>query len=613
MNLRYLPSYLLAALVLLLPATDLAAQPFVNPVPIPYKMTGSTFNLTVDTNVHNFNPNVPGDSINVAIPTFCYNAQGQSGMTYLGPTMFWQKGTLLNISINNRLPGNETTVHWHGLNLPAEDDGGPHEIIEAGTTWQPDFTLIDPVQTVWYHSHLMDSTTEQVILGLAGMIIIEDTLNDMTRPFLPRDYGQNDFPLVLQEKGFTSAVNGKVTGMVVGNAPGNGPFTVVNGVMNGTLNVPAELLRFRFLNGSPRKSFQVGVSQVLVNPEGSDFEAMWLIATDGGYTAIPHLMDSLLISPGERMEMLVNCSGMNHGDTLYLSNLVRSIPSDVVSGGGPPPSRGTLGDAFMALVIDTSIHSSAPVFSAPTTLAAYSVDTSDIFKRRVKVLMGSSGSGGVWTIDGQPMDMNLINDTLLVNKKEMWTIKNTTNIAHPFHIHKVQFQVVSVTDSFGTTSVYPNIPDYLKGYKDDVLIRAKTSLTFIARFDSFPSMILDPTMSFMYHCHILPHEDNSMMHQFVVVDSMTYYGSQGMDLAEEATSPMLIYPNPAASFLHLKGTTNENGTLRFIDVLGRNVYEAEVEAFEGSTTLPVANLPRGLFFVEWTCGTQRMVQKLVLE
>lgn len=613
MNFRYLSSRVLMALALAAPATDLVAQPFVNPVPIPYKMTGSTFNLTVDTNLHNFNPNVPGDSINVAIPTYCYNAQGQSGMTYLGPTMFWQRGTPLNINVTNRLPGNETTVHWHGLNLPSDNDGGPHEIIDAGDTWQPAFKLIDHVQTVWYHSHVIDSTTEQVIMGLAGMIIVEDTLNDLIRPFLPREYGQNDFPLVIQEKGFTPAVNGKVTGMVVGHLPGNGSFTLVNGVMNGALSVPAEMLRFRFLNGSPRKSFQVGVSTVLQNPEGSDFETMWLIATDGGYTANPYAMDSLLISPGERMEMLLNCSGMSHGDTLYLSNLVRSIPSDVVSGGGAPPSKGTPGDAFMVLIVDSSLHSANPIHSAPLSMATYSIDTSDIFKRRIKVLMGSSASGGVWTIDGQPMDMDLINDTLLVNKKEMWTIKNATNVAHPFHIHKVQFQVVSVTDTSGNTFVYPNIPDYLKGYKDDVLVRANTSLTFIARFDSFPSMMLDPMMSFMYHCHILPHEDSSMMHQFVVVDSLTYYGLSGMGLAEDASSQMTIYPNPAGTVLQLKGTANENGTLRFIDMLGRNVSELEVEAFEGTTTIPVASLPRGLFFVEWTCGSQRMVQKLVLE
>ncbi|TRZ74986.1 MAG: T9SS C-terminal target domain-containing protein [Bacteroidetes bacterium] len=598
---------------LLFMAQSAGAQTFVNPIPIPYLMTGDTFNLTVGTSSHNFNPNQPGDSINVALSTYCYNQTGNNQMTYLGPTLVWQKGQPIQINVTNDLIGHETTVHWHGLNLPAEMDGGPHEVIPSEGTWNPHFSVIDPIQTVWYHSHLMDSTTEQVIMGLAGMIILVDSTNDDLRALLPHDYGMNDFPIVIQEKGFninTSVIPHIATSMIAQNNPGNGPFTMINGVLYGVLHVPPQMIRLRMLNGSPRKSFQVGVTPVLRNPNTASFDPMWLVATDGGYTAQPYPMDSSIISPGERMEFLVNFSTMNNGDTLYLSNLVRSIPLDIVSGGGNPPSHGTPGDAFFAFVVDTSIHPIAPIFIQPNTLLPYSVDTSDVFRHRTKTL-NTGQFGGTWTIDNDTMDMGVINDTILVNKQEMWTIHNTTKIAHPFHIHKVQFQVVNYVDSLGNMTAYPNLPPYLMGFKDDVLIRAGVTLKFIAKFDSFPSM-LDTMNCFMYHCHILTHEDKSMMHQFIVVDSATYYSNMNVFTITEI-SPFTLYPNPAGNLLNLKGASTVPVRLRFVDLLGHTLREEKISPFDGTISIHVEDLPRGMLFVEWTSGDNRFTKKILLK
>ncbi len=601
-----------AIVFLLLMVQNTEAQTFVNPIPIPYLMTGDTFNLTVGTSSHNFNPNQPGDSINVALSTYCYNQTGNNQMTYLGPTLVWQKGQPIQINVTNDLIGHSTTTHWHGLNLHAEMDGGPHEVIPSGGTWHPHLIVVDPIQTVWYHSHLMDSTTEQVIMGLAGMIILVDSANDDLRALLPHDYGMNDFPIVIQEKGFkidTSVIPHIATSMVVGNNPGNGPFTMINGVLYGVLHVPSQMVRLRMLNGSPRKSFQVGVTPVLKNPDAASFDPMWLVATDGGYTSQPFPMDSSIISPGERMEFLVNFSTMNNGDTLYLSNLVRSIPLDIVSGGGNPPSHGTPGNAFLAFVVDTSIHPISPIFILPTTLLPYSVDTSFVFKHRTKTLY-TGQSGGVWTIDHDTMNMGVINDTVLVNKKEMWTIHNTTKIAHPFHIHKVQFQVVDYIDSLGNKTAYPNLPSYLMAFKDDVLIRAGVTLRFIAQFDSFPSK-LDTMNCFMYHCHILTHEDHSMMHQFIVVDSATYYNPGGVPTIME-TGLFTFYPNPAANLLNLKGTSNVPVRLRFIDLLGCTLREEKISPFNGTTSIYVKDLPRGMLFVEWDSGNKHFTKKIIL-
>lgn len=622
--------------------------PFRNQFPLPPTISGTTFNLSVEQNsTHIFDPDsTMGDTFVAPLKTYGYkssNLQPAQQMDYLGPTLLWTQGTPLNINIQNNLAGHETTVHWHGLNLPAMMDGGPHEVIAAPgqpgmNPWMPNFTVIDPIQTVWYHSHLMDSTTEQVTMGLAGMIIVQDTVTDNVWDSLPHQYGVNDIPVVIQEKGFVIS-GGKANSLLATNQPGNTPYTLINGVFNPYKKIPAQVVRLRLLNGSARKSYQLGISDVLKNPASADFETMYLAATDGGYTQMTYPMDSLLISPGERMEMLVNFTGM-HGDTFYLNNLVRSVPLDIVIGKGNPPSPHIYGNAFMAFIVDSNIKPATPFTRVPTMLVpSYSVDTitTPIFKRRIKNLVNTSGSpsgGGPWTIDSIGMDMQRLDDTILVNSMEMWTIKNLTNISHPFHIHKVQFQVVSYTGAIGagnvnndTTYVFqlpanpgPKVkllPTYMRGYKDDVLVRAGASMTFVARFDSFPSMRdtatmqLDTMDGFMYHCHILTHEDDNMMHQFIVVDAATYY-NWPMGVSSPKNEAFVLYPNPAGDVLNLKGNINNASHIRLVDVLGRTLKEQELTAFNGQLQIQVGDLPRGLVFVELSSGNTRSVQKVYL-
>lgn len=589
------------------------AQTFPNKIPMPPRVTGTTFNLVVDTASWNFNPGRPSDTTSATVPTMCYNIAGDSSMKYLGPTLVFQVGQQVNINVTNKL-NQRTTVHWHGLNLPSAYDGGPHEAIDANNgTWHPSFTIVDSAQTVWYHSHLMDSTTFQVIMGLAGMIQVVDP-NEPREAIYPRDYSVNDLPIVFQEKAFTlDSTTGKVNGLFVGqniHNPGNGNFTIINGMLNGMYPVPAEFIRLRFLNGSPRKAFQMGLSSQLKNP--SSFNTMWLVATDGGYTNIPTAMNSILMAPGERMEMIVNLTNKNHGDTIYLNNLAASIPSDIIGSG----VKATPGHAFMAFVVDTTIHSTNPVTSLPTWNTPYVVDTTNIFKYRTKHLMNDSsnlgGKGGLWTIDGDTMNMEKINDTILVDTKEMWTIVNRTNVSHPFHIHKVQFQVVFVADTLGDTTYYPNLPANLRGWKDDVLVRAYHSVGFVTTFSHYPDTMIDPMNGFMYHCHILPHEDGSMMNQFVVVDSMTYYGME-MGLAKyNTTAPVVVYPNPAGDVLNIQGLFREKGTIRVCDILGRTLLEQPLMPFSGNTTLDVSGLPRGFVFVELSTPSGRETRKILL-
>lgn len=115
----------------------------------------------------------------------------------LGPTLILNRGEQVILNVTNQLP-DMTTTHWHGMHVSAENDGGPHSVILPGTTWSPSFTVLDRASTFWYHPHGHGLTDYQVSLGAAGMIIVRDA--EEAALDLPRAYGVDDIPLILQTK-----------------------------------------------------------------------------------------------------------------------------------------------------------------------------------------------------------------------------------------------------------------------------------------------------------------------------------------------------------------------------------------------------------------------------
>lgn len=587
------------------------AQQFVNPIPVPPQLLGNNYLMDVEPSTHNFDPNGfnTGFNLNVLLPTYCYNEVGSDTMSYLGPTIVLNYGDTAFFEITNLLPGDTaTTVHWHGLNIPPMMDGGPHEVIENDSIWKPEFKVVDNTQTAWYHTHLMDATTDQVVRGLAGMILVKDA----TAPIelqLPNNYGLNDFPIIIQEKGFIidSSIMTAIA-IKAGEQPGNGKQTLVNGVVGGFLPVPPEMVRLRILNGSPRKMFNIGLSTSLAN--SATYADMHMIATGGGYLPTPVTVDSTMMSIGDRREFMVDFSLYPDGDTIYMRNL--SIPSDASYGSTP-------GKALMAFIVQNSILPPNPIASVPASInPSYALAPGSVFKDRKKELRVTipppgNGMGGVWMIDSTEMDMMVINDTVLVNTKERWEIVNTTGQAHPFHIHKVQFQVTEYHGKYGAGTdsmdfTFANMPAELMGFKDVQLLRGHASMKFEARFDSFPGPLMHD-QGYMYHCHILTHEDHSMMHQFVVVDSLDFYAA--ISLLPE-TEMLLAYPNPATNTLSFNGDYQDDGVLRIYDLSGRFIREYEVDNLTNSI-LNVEDVPRGMVVLEYSSGSKRYVQKLSLQ
>ncbi len=597
-------------------AGALAAQPsFINKIPIPplYDASKDTVKLVMSKQLHKFNPGNPTDTLNgndqKGIEAWAYNVAGSNAMTYLGPTLKWKTGQMTHITVTNMLP-QPTTTHWHGAEIRAEIDGGPHQHIEVKQTWPVFFKNLDQPATLWYHPHFHDNTFPQVQLGLSGMIISEQD-GDPIAATLPRTYGIDDIPLVFGDQGI-SRKSGK---FVIDTMKLGRPLNTINGVTNPYVELPAHFVRLRVLNGSTRKGIKIALAKdTSKNYTPLKFK---LIATDGGYVIKALDRTSLLTGPGERYEILLDLTAYKPGDVLYLRNLNKEMPSYIVGSPNPTgPGKGgdaTKGNSFLQIriVADPSGYQPVNAFTPfETEWDAVIRDTFNIDRRRTKELVGKNDGKG-FTIDHSTYDLNTINDTICLGAKEVWTISNSSGIAHPFHIHKIFFRILDI-DSMG---VKINLESRgLNGPKDDVLVFPNWKLRFMAKFDDYPSPI-SPHLTYMYHCHILTHEDTTgggMMHQFVVTDQQACVGTVSTNHAGHQ-APMTLYPNPADGELFLMGHSSEPSSIKLVDIQGRVLKTQLLPEFHSRVRIDIQGLGTGMYFVIWDNATGRQTKKVLLQ
>ncbi len=391
--------------------------------------------------------------------------------SYLGPTIRLSSGDLADISITNSISEN-TTVHWHGLHVPAEFDGGPHQIIPAGGSWNPVFAIKQSAATLWYHPHLMGQTAEHVYRGLAGMFIIDDDYSKSLD--IPKDYGMNDIPLIIQDRrigrdgSFEYNPGGPDIMMgYIGNA------VLVNGAYKPELDLKKGTYRFRILNGSNSSIYRVTFS---------DKHRFTVIASDGGFLPKTVQTDQLVMSPGERYEILID----------FTKKAETKIALDIMGG-----------NSHEIMTINTS-RETGSYFEHPAALKYDHPDYSA--KNLTKRVFNMETRGmGVFTINGQKMNMDRINFSLNQNSEEIWTVRNIgmgmMNIPHSFHVHDTQFTVLSLNGQ-------PPGPLYA-GPKDTILLFAGETAEIGVSFRDYTGV-------YMYHCHLLEHEDSGMMGQFMV-------------------------------------------------------------------------------------------------
>ena len=427
--------------------TPLLVPPLLEPTVV----KGVThYDLMIGTSRHDYRQTTLTD-------TYSYN-----GMSVLGPTLRLRTGDSVVINVANELD-EVTTTHWHGADVPAEDDGGPHSIIEPGTTWVADFDVMQPAATLWYHPHAHGSTAEHVYRGAAGLIIIEDD-NPAVAP-LPKTYGVDDIPVIIQDRDFTD--DGQLDFAIDPGGRGNLDRTLtVSGTINPFVEVPEGLVRLRLLNASQARMYELSV-------EGA---TMTKIASDGGYLANPVLLDRLTLGPGDRSEIIV---GVGMASVALVD--------------------GTFG-RVLELRPNGSVSNSGPIPDELATIERIS-DSEIAFDRSFH--MEKVGEG--WGINGVQMDMNQINETVRLGDTERWTITADTGM-HMLHVHQTQFQILAINGE-------PPPPEE-SGWEDSVFLDPGREVVIAARFNSYA----DNDTPYMYHCHILDHEDIGMMGQFLVVE-----------------------------------------------------------------------------------------------
>jgi len=550
----------------------LTAQSY-NALWIPDTLSGTNFNLTIK------------DTFTQLISPGNQTLTGGINNKFWGPTLFINQGQTVHMNVTNNL-NDSTTIHWHGMHLPAVMDGGPHQVIPPGTLWQPYWNVTNKAGTYWYHPHLHEMTLEHLTKGIGGFIIVRDAEESALN--LPRKYGVDDIPIVLTSRRY-DANNQFVT-----QATAYGDYMLTNGTPDAAVSLPKQWVRLRILNAEIERGYNLGFS---------DNRTFYIISNDGGLLNAPVAVTRVKLMVGERIEILVNLSNDLVGTSLnlkaYNSGQTFGFP------GGEPASAGQFGSLlnnvdFNVLHINVAATTANPVTSLPATLANNSYWTANdaTVSRSITITNGNPG-GPAFNFDNQSFQLNYINKTVNLNTIEKWTVTNNNVFGHTFHIHDVQFKIV---DRNGNAN---GVGNYESGWKDVMYVPKGESVSFVAKFDDYA----DAIHPFMYHCHFSNHEDDGMMGQFVVTSAA------GLDKITNNGLDFAVYPNPANDRIFFS-FANENPDVYYLKIKnlnGKTVLMMPKPLLE--TGIEVSRLESGVYFVELTDNATKTitVKKIILE
>ncbi len=462
-------------------------------LPIPALVDGTNgepINLRIRSGEWSFKPGVRTPTLGLS-------------QDYLGPTIRTRQNSELNLRYRNTLTEG-VAIHGHGLHVPGEVDGGPQLEIAPGDQWQPALSIVQPAATCWYHSHTHGKTGHQVYRGLAGMIIIDDEISDSLE--LPRRYGIDDLPVIIQDRTFDAQGRLAYSLNDAGEDGWLGETVVINGAISPVARVPAGKVRLRLLNGANARFYIVAFA---------DNRPFYKIASDGGFLTAPVPLTAMEMSPGERCEIVVDLTDGNSAELLTLfenefddeQGIVSSLLDRFLRSEKPTPQPS------LTLLVDSALP--AHTARLPEKLATIvRPKKTEIIRTRGFVLDMKDGGGGGhgrngghasmdMTINGAAMDMNVINEHVRRGVWERWRIRSNQG-AHPFHVHGCSFLIEQMEGAAA--------PPDQRGWKDTVVLDDDDWSEIVVRFDHLATK----QYPYMYHCHILEHEDRGMMGQFTV-------------------------------------------------------------------------------------------------
>ncbi|CAG4893247.1 multicopper oxidase family protein [Paraburkholderia saeva] len=409
----------------------------------------------------------------------------------IGPLIDVREGDTVEIRFVNRLP-QPSTIHWHGLRVPPDQDGNPSSMVAPGATHVYRFTLpAGSAGTYWYHPHPHMMSAEQVFRGLAGPIIVR-AADDPLAAFPERHLFFSDLKLAtdgtIPANDMMDWMNGR-----------EGQFVLVNGARRPRITVKEDE-RWRLWNACSARylRFSPGDGQRFVQ-----------VGSDGGLLEKPRDgLTELLLAPGERAEVIVR-AGSTPSQATLTADIYDRRKMAMSEGSLPPEPARVLADvAFEPLpageagagtrAIPETLRS---IVTFPAPVARKSVVFSEAMDMAAMHRPGASAHGmpaGMrFMINGASFDPERITLTSRRDEVEAWTIENRTDMDHPFHLHGTQFQVTGRERGGAVT------PEPYRAWRDTVNVEPGETV----HIATVQKMAGDR----MFHCHILEHEDLGMM------------------------------------------------------------------------------------------------------
>jgi FtsP/CotA-like multicopper oxidase with cupredoxin domain len=432
--------------------------------------------------------------------------------TYLGPILRAKSGTKVRINFHNNL-AEDSVVHPHGLRVPEDCDGQPMQAIGPGETKVYDFQVIDRAGPYWFHPHPMGRTAEQVAMGMAGLFNVWDAEEEIAVPGVST--GTNDVPVIIQDRNFDSSNQFLYNPNMLWGYLGS--KMLVNGKANASFSLEPRAYRLRILNGSNARTYKLAWSNNM---------PLKVIGTDGGLLPAALSKSYVMLMPGERVDVWADFSTLA-GKQVILKSL--SFDAGGMMGGGGMGGGGmggggmgggmmgsslANGAAFNILTVNVGRKAASKPVLGPLPELTQRFDASNVsnFNTPVPFVLAMQ-MGMTWTINGRVYEeMKVAEDEMVYCDVPIaWEWINNSSIPHPMHIHNVMFQVVKRTPPSSTSSYNTVNQGFLDtGWKDTVIVWPGEKVKIAMNFGPHMGM-------YMYHCHILEHEDMTMMRNLMIM------------------------------------------------------------------------------------------------
>jgi len=430
------------------------------------------------------------------------------------------RGDKMTLKFHNKL-GSDSTVHWHGFKIPADMDGGPDIPVQANQSKTYSFTMNQPASSLWFHPHPDMQTGKQVYMGLAGVYIVEDDISRTLELNKELPSGDKDVVLLVQDRRFDDEKNGVRELLYKTNvmdADGmKGSTVLVNGSVMPKFDVETTQYRFRLYNVSNAKTYDFAFS------DGRKFK---IVGTDGGLLNEPVEVDHIMLGAAERVELIVDFSEEKLGDSVLLVSRpyqTDSMSMDMDENSEIDMEANGMGLTLMRFDIateatdDVTLYRKLPANAEIATRLDPKTASNIGATRKFIMTMymggmgeGMNGASGMnndmtFVINGKLFDPNRVDEFVTAGTTEIWEIENRSTMAHPFHAHAIQWQIL---DRNGVPASGTDL-----GWKDTFLVQEGETVRIIGKFEAVN------IGDYMYHCHILEHEDAGMMGYFRVGDS----------------------------------------------------------------------------------------------